>query len=66
MVRNVIARTDDTGTVWTTGCDSWYLDKNGLPGVWPDTPAKHRSMLATPHPQNDQLLRAAAPLAGAQ
>jgi cation diffusion facilitator CzcD-associated flavoprotein CzcO len=51
-------------TVWTTGCDSWYLDKNGLPGVWPSTPAKHRTMLAHPHSE-DYELRAAAPLGGA-
>ncbi|MFZ1176959.1 MAG: NAD(P)/FAD-dependent oxidoreductase [Mycobacterium sp.] len=33
-------------TVWTTGCDSWYLNKDGVPEVWPFTPAKHRAMLA--------------------
>lgn len=21
-------------TVWVTGCDSWYLDKNGIPASW--------------------------------
>jgi cation diffusion facilitator CzcD-associated flavoprotein CzcO len=51
-------------TVWTTGCKSWYLDKNGLPGVWPHTPAKHRTMLAKPHSE-DYVLRAAVPLEGA-
>jgi cation diffusion facilitator CzcD-associated flavoprotein CzcO len=35
-------------TVWTTGCDSWYLGKDGLPEVWPFTPAEHRAMLANP------------------
>jgi len=33
-------------TVWTTGCDSWYLNKDGIPEVWPFTPAEHRDMLA--------------------
>jgi cation diffusion facilitator CzcD-associated flavoprotein CzcO len=33
-------------TVWTTGCNSWYLNKDGLPEVWPLTPADHRAMLA--------------------
>ena len=33
-------------TVWTTGCDSWYLNKDGVPEVWPFTPAEHRAMLA--------------------
>lgn len=23
------------GTVWTTGCQSWYLDEGGVPNVWP-------------------------------
>lgn len=23
------------GTVWVTGCRSWYLDKNGNPALWP-------------------------------
>ena len=25
------------GTVWVTGCRSWYLDKNGNPAMWPWT-----------------------------
>ncbi len=37
-------------TVWTTGCDSWYLNKDGVPEVWPFTPAKHRAMLAKSDP----------------
>ncbi|WP_417519874.1 flavin-containing monooxygenase [Minwuia sp.] len=24
-----------TGTVWVSGCSSWYLDKNGNPAMWP-------------------------------
>ncbi|MGD1173645.1 flavin-containing monooxygenase [Mycobacterium seoulense] len=35
-------------TVWTTGCHSWYLNKDGVPEVWPFTPAEHRAMLANP------------------
>jgi cation diffusion facilitator CzcD-associated flavoprotein CzcO len=23
------------GTVWVTGCKSWYLDRNGNPALWP-------------------------------
>ncbi|GFG74283.1 flavin-containing monooxygenase [Mycobacterium botniense] len=49
-------------TVWTTGCDSWYLGKNGLPEVWPFTPARHRAMLARPKLDNYEL-RTVAPLA---
>ena len=42
-------------TVWTTGCDSWYLGKNGLPEVWPFTPARHRAILAKPKIENYEL-----------
>jgi cation diffusion facilitator CzcD-associated flavoprotein CzcO len=35
-------------TVWTTGCNSWYLNKDGVPEVWPFTPGEHRAMLANP------------------
>jgi cation diffusion facilitator CzcD-associated flavoprotein CzcO len=40
------------GTVWVTGCKSWYLDANGNPGVWPWTAQRHREMLATPEPSH--------------
>jgi len=33
------------GTIWTTGCDSWYLGKDGLPELWPWTPKEHRARL---------------------
>lgn len=33
------------GTIWVTGCQSWYLDRDGLPELWPWTPARHRRML---------------------
>ena len=23
------------GTVWVTGCNSWYLDEQGVPNTWP-------------------------------
>ncbi len=44
-------------TVLTTGCDSWYLGKDGLPEVWPFTPGKHRAMLANPDPDQYELRR---------
>lgn len=44
-------------TVWTTGCDSWYLNKDGVPEVWPFTPAKHREMLARTDPGDYDLRR---------
>jgi cation diffusion facilitator CzcD-associated flavoprotein CzcO len=36
------------GTVWTTGCASWYRDANGEVALWPWSPAHHREMLAEP------------------
>ena len=36
------------GTVWTTGCSSWYIGADGLPGNWPWAPARHRELLAEP------------------
>ncbi len=44
-------------TVWTTGCDSWYLNKDGVPEVWPFTPAQHRAMLANTDPAEYELRR---------
>ncbi len=35
-------------TVWVTGCSSWYLDKNGVPGSWPWTATKFRNDLQDP------------------
>ncbi len=32
-------------TVWTTGCNSWYLGKDGLPELWPWSPGKFRQMM---------------------
>jgi cation diffusion facilitator CzcD-associated flavoprotein CzcO/acetyl esterase/lipase len=39
-------------TVWVTGCNSWYLDADGDPELWPWTPARHRNMLAAPEPRD--------------
>ena len=27
-------------SIWATGCNSWYLDKNGVPASWPWTPER--------------------------
>jgi cation diffusion facilitator CzcD-associated flavoprotein CzcO len=35
-------------TIWTSGCQSWYLGKDGLPALWPFSPQAHRDMLAAP------------------
>ena len=36
------------GTVWTTGCNSWYIGKDGLPEVFPWEPVRHRELLRAP------------------
>lgn len=46
-------------TVWMTGCRSWYLGKDGLPMLWPWTPARHREMLREPAPEDFEVTRAA-------
>jgi len=35
-------------TIWATGCNSWYLDKNGLPELFPWEPVRHRELLSAP------------------
>jgi cation diffusion facilitator CzcD-associated flavoprotein CzcO len=36
------------GTVWATGCRSWYLGADGKPELWPWPPTRHREMLRAP------------------
>ena len=48
------------GTVWVTGCTSWYLGKDGIPELWPWTPAEHHDRLvATPTLSHFELRHAA-------
>jgi cation diffusion facilitator CzcD-associated flavoprotein CzcO len=36
------------GTVWASGCNSWYLGEDGLPELWAWNPRTHREMLSQP------------------
>lgn len=36
------------GTVWATGCRSWYLDDRGVPAAWPWTFQRFREVMAEP------------------
>lgn len=36
------------GTVWVTGCNSWYLDKNGNPALYPWDFQRFRKDMAAP------------------
>ncbi|WP_165975824.1 alpha/beta hydrolase fold domain-containing protein [Actinomadura rubrisoli] len=38
-----------SGTVWTTGCDSWYLGNGHSPILWPWTPDRFRDELKAPN-----------------
>ncbi|MGR8948966.1 MAG: flavin-containing monooxygenase [Gammaproteobacteria bacterium] len=35
-------------SIWATGCDSWYLDKHGVPASWPWTPSRFFEEMASP------------------
>jgi cation diffusion facilitator CzcD-associated flavoprotein CzcO len=45
---NAELRADLPHTIWASGCRSWYLGEDGMPEVWPWSPARHRGMLAEP------------------
>lgn len=36
------------GTVWATGCNSWYLDNNGVPFAWPFPFSRFRKEMEGP------------------
>jgi cation diffusion facilitator CzcD-associated flavoprotein CzcO len=36
------------GTIWATGCRSWYLDDRGVPASWPFSFARFRAEMAAP------------------
>lgn len=56
---NAELRTAYPSTIWTSGCDSWYIGKDGLPALWPFSPQAHRDMLAAPRADEWNLTRAA-------
>jgi cation diffusion facilitator CzcD-associated flavoprotein CzcO len=50
------------GTVWSTGCKSWYLDPRGRnTALWPGSATSFRARLARLRPEDFHLLPAAAP-----
>ena len=60
---NADVRAAMPNTIWTTGCDSWYLDSEGVPELWPWQPKRHRELLAAPNLADFDVSRAAAPTA---
>lgn len=57
---NAAMRDAMPGTVWASGCSSWYLGADGLPELWPWTPARYRRVLAKPKLTDWALTRSTA------
>jgi cation diffusion facilitator CzcD-associated flavoprotein CzcO len=53
-------------TVWTTGCNSWYLGQDGNPELWPWTPDRHRVRLSQLDPAGYDLRSHAQASAGGE
>jgi len=45
---NVALREAMKNTVWVTGCQSWYLDRNGNPALWPWSFDRFRKEMNSP------------------
>lgn len=45
---NAEVRAAMPNTIWSSGCKSWYIGKDGLPFAWPWLPERHRELLASP------------------
>ena len=37
------------GSIWATGCNSWYLDEDGVPASWPWTYARFEEEMQKPN-----------------
>ena len=47
---NVKMASEVKKTIWYTGgCDSWYLDPNGVPNIYPWTPGQYRREMQNPN-----------------
>jgi hypothetical protein len=51
-------------TVWVTGCNSWYLDSQGVPELWPWRQSRHRELLREPALEDFELVGGAREPAG--
>ncbi|MBG02425.1 MAG: monooxygenase [Acidimicrobiaceae bacterium] len=45
------------GTVWATGCNSWYLDNNGVPFAWPFPFSRFRAEMEAPKLEDYELAK---------
>jgi cation diffusion facilitator CzcD-associated flavoprotein CzcO len=46
-------------TIWSAGCDSWYIGPDGTPAMWPWTAEHHGEVLREPEPGDWELSRSA-------
>ncbi len=44
------------GTVWVTGCNSWYLDAQGTPTLWPWSASRFHQVMRTPRFSDFELI----------
>jgi cation diffusion facilitator CzcD-associated flavoprotein CzcO len=58
---NAELRAATPDTIWASGCNSWYIGKDGAPHPWPWTPERHREMLARPRVEEWELSRTRVP-----
>lgn len=45
---NAFVRAAMPETIWVTGCQNWYMSKNGVPSAWPYSGARFRKELREP------------------
>ncbi|MEM9122420.1 MAG: NAD(P)/FAD-dependent oxidoreductase [Pseudomonadota bacterium] len=46
---NAFVRKAMPETIWVTGCQNWYMSKNGVPSAWPYSGARFREELSEPN-----------------
>jgi hypothetical protein len=49
------------GTIWVTGCDSWYIDEEGSPTLWPWSAKRFHQVMRHPDFSDFDLIDAASP-----
>jgi hypothetical protein len=45
-------------TVWVTGCNSWYLDEQGVPNTWPWSAGRFHKEMRKPRLDDFEVQRA--------
>ncbi|MFI6868462.1 flavin-containing monooxygenase [Nocardia sp. NPDC050406] len=58
---NARMRAAAPSTVWATGCQSWYLGKDGIPELWPWTPGAYEKLIRREPDPADYTVSPSAP-----